>query len=112
MVETSNARAEDPLDLASAAKLSTEEVLLRPSSSLQGLSSAEVVLRLRRYGPNALSVRRVHATSVLIRQIRNPILLLLLGAALVSGFTGRATNALVPEHEREREIVTFAPSRE
>src|ERR1019366_6824929 len=80
MVETSNARAEEPLDLAGAAKLSTEEVLSRLASSLQGLSSAEAVLRLRRYGPNALSVRRVHATSVLFRQIRNPILLLLLGA--------------------------------
>ena len=73
MVETSNARAEDSLDLAGAAKLSTEEVLSRLASSLQGLSSAEAVLRLRQYGPNALSVRRVHATSVLLRQIRNPI---------------------------------------
>ena len=95
MVETSNARAEDSLDLAGAAKLSTEEVLSRLASSLQGLSSAEAVLRLRQYGPNALSVRRVHATSVLLRQIRNPILLLLLGAALVSGFTGGATNAII-----------------
>ncbi len=33
--------------------------------------------------------------AVLFRQIRNPILLLLLGAALVSGFTGGGANAVI-----------------
>ncbi len=33
--------------------------------------------------------------AVLVRQIRNPILILLLGAALVSGFTGGGTNAVI-----------------
>jgi len=35
----------------------------------------------------------VRAFAVLLRQIRNPILILLLGAALVSGLTGGGTNA-------------------
>jgi len=35
----------------------------------------------------------VRAISVLVRQLRNPILILLLGAALVSGLTGGGTNA-------------------
>ena len=34
-------------------------------------------------------------TAVLFRQIKNPILLLLLGAALVSGITGGGTNAVI-----------------
>ena len=37
----------------------------------------------------------MRAFAVLLRQIRNPILILLLGAALVSGLTGGGTNALI-----------------
>ncbi len=37
----------------------------------------------------------VRATAVLVHQIRNTILLLLLGAALVSGLTGGGTNAVI-----------------
>ncbi len=37
----------------------------------------------------------MRATAVLLRQIKNPILLLLLGAALVSGLTGGGTNAVI-----------------
>jgi Mg2+-importing ATPase len=95
MVDTASARAEDTFDLAQAATLSTTEVLTRLSSSLQGLSSTEATRRAALYGPNALFVRQVHPTLVLFRQLRNPILLLLLGAAVVSGFTGGATNALI-----------------
>jgi Mg2+-importing ATPase len=95
MVDTSSPRVEDTLDLAHAATLSTTDILVQLSSSLQGLSSTEAVRRLGLYGPNALLVRQVHPTLVLLRQLRNPILLLLLGAAVVSGFTGGATNALI-----------------
>jgi Mg2+-importing ATPase len=95
MVDTASARAEDTFDLAQAATLSTTEVLTRLSTSLQGLSSTEATRRAALYGPNALFVRQVHPTLVLFRQLRNPILLLLLGAAVVSGFTGGATNALI-----------------
>jgi Mg2+-importing ATPase len=95
MVDTSSPRVEDTLDLAHAATLSTTDILVQLSSSLQGLSSAEAVRRLGLYGPNALLVRQVHPTLELLRQLRNPILLLLLGAAVESGFTGGATNALI-----------------
>jgi Mg2+-importing ATPase len=83
------------LDLADAAGLAPEEVLSRLGSSTDGLSSDDVAERLRRFGPNALGTHRVRATAVLFRQIRNPILILLLGAALVSGLTGGGTNAVI-----------------
>jgi len=83
------------LALADAAVLSSGEVLSRLGSGPDGLSSAEVADRLTRFGPNALAVHRVRATAVLLRQIRNPILVLLLGAAAVSAFTGGATNAFI-----------------
>ena len=95
MSATPSAPADVPLQLADAAALAPEEVLSRLASGLGGLSSDEAALRLGRIGPNALAVHRVHAMSVLFRQIRNPILILLLGAALVSGLTGAATNAII-----------------
>ncbi len=83
------------LDLADTAALSPAEVLSGLGSCLDGLSSADVALRLQEFGPNALATHRVHATAVLFRQIRNPILVLLLGAAVVSGLTGGGTNAVI-----------------
>ena len=83
------------LDLAVAAGLPPDEVLARLGSGLGGLSTGEAADRLRQVGPNILGTHQVRATSVLFRQVRNPILLLLLGAALVSGLTGGATNAVI-----------------
>jgi Mg2+-importing ATPase len=83
------------LDLVRAASLSADEVLTRLGSAMGGLSSAEAADRLARYGPNALGTHRVHAVAVLLRQVRNPVLVLLLAAALVSGLTGGGTNALI-----------------
>ena len=85
----------EELDLVRAAVLSPEETLSVLGSRPEGLTSDEVAERLRRFGSNALAVHRVRATTVLFRQIRNPILLLLLGAALVSGLTGGGTNAVI-----------------
>ncbi len=85
----------DELDLGQAALLSPEEALTALDSRLEGLTSDEVDERLRRFGSNALAFHRVRATAVLLRQIKNPILLLLLGAALVSGLTGGGTNAVI-----------------
>ena len=85
----------DELDLGRAALLSPEDTLAAVGSRPDGLTSNEVEERRRRYGSNALSVHRVRATAVLFRQIKNPILLLLLGAALVSGLTGGGTNAAI-----------------
>jgi Mg2+-importing ATPase len=52
-------------------------------------------MRLQVFGPNALAVRRVSAFAVLVRQLRNPLLLLLLVAAGVSGLTGDPTDAAI-----------------
>ena len=83
------------LDLPDAACLPCADVLVRLKSGVEGLSSDEASNRLRTYGPNALGTHQVRATAVLLRQIRNPILVLLFGAALVSGLTGGGTNAVI-----------------
>src|SRR5271165_2730934 len=84
-----------PLSLADVAGLAPDEVLARLGSGPDGLSSGDVAERLRQFGPNALGTHRVRAATVLLRQLRNPILILLLGAALVSGLTGSGTNAVI-----------------
>ena len=83
------------LSLADAAGLVPDEVLARLGSGPDGLSAAAAAERLRQVGPNALGTHRVRATTLLLRQLRNPVLILLLGAALVSGLTGGGTNALI-----------------
>ena len=82
-------------DLAASAALSVDDALVAMASTARGLSGEEAAARLARYGPNVLSVHRVRARTVLWRQVKNPILILLLIAALVSAFTGGATNALI-----------------
>ncbi len=83
------------LDLVGAACLSPEEVLSTLGSGFDGVSSNDADERIEEFGPNALATHRVHATAVLFRQIRNPILVLLLGAVVVSGVTGGGTNAVI-----------------
>ena len=84
-----------PMDLGDAAGLHPDEVLSGLNSGPGGLSSAVAAERLRQLGPNVLGTHQVRAPAVMLRQIRNPILILLLGAALVSGLTGGGTNALI-----------------
>ncbi|HEY5399313.1 MAG TPA: magnesium-translocating P-type ATPase [Trebonia sp.] len=83
------------LAMAGAVGLVPDEVLGRLGSGPDGLSSGEAARRLLQFGPNAFGTHRVRAASVLLRQLRNPVLVLLLGAALVSGLTGSSTNALI-----------------
>ena len=84
------------MQLVDAAALAPDEVLSRLGSGPQGLSSDDAAERLA-----AVRAERArHASGACrplssVRQIRNPILLLLLGAALVSGLTGGGTNAVI-----------------
>lgn len=64
-------------------------------SSEAGLSEQVARQRLAAEGPNELMTHTVSAWRVLARQLRNPLLGLLLVAALVSGLTGGATNAVI-----------------
>jgi Mg2+-importing ATPase len=95
VVTDPGAAAAERLDLATAAGLSAAAVCTRLASSATGLGAGEAARRLRVYGPNALAVRRVSAFAVLVRQLRNPLLLLLLAAAAISGLTGDPTDAAI-----------------
>jgi P-type Mg2+ transporter len=70
-------------------------VLSKLGSSDAGLLSAEASRRLGIYGPNVLAAHEVSAWSVLARQLRSYLLLLLLVAAVVSAVVGDLTEALI-----------------
>ena len=63
---------------------------------LAGLSSAEAALRLKQFGPNRLAdpTQRALALQLLVH-FRNPLVLVLLVACVLSALTGDATGALI-----------------
>ena len=86
---------EERLDLAAAASLPGDDVLRRLHSGSDGLSNADARTRLAAIGPNALRTHGARPLAVLVRQLRNPLLLLLLAAALTSVFVGEGTDAVI-----------------
>jgi Mg2+-importing ATPase len=74
--------------------LDTEALLRRLDSTREGLSSAEAGRRLREYGPNRVGGdARLTRMRVLLSQFRNPLLLVLIFAALASALTGEWVDA-------------------
>jgi P-type Mg2+ transporter len=85
----------DSLRLGEAAALQAEEVLRRLETSPTGLSSEDAGARLRAVGPNALRSHGTRPLAVLLRQLRNPLLALLVAAALTSFLVGERTSAAI-----------------
>ncbi len=85
----------DPCDLTEAAGLSAADTLARLGTGEVGLTTAEAAARRSRFGPNVLASHRVTALGVLWRQLRNPLLALLLAAAGVSVGTGDVTDGAI-----------------
>jgi P-type Mg2+ transporter len=83
------------LDLAQAARLPVDQVMARLESSASGLSSAEAQARLKTYGPNTLGTHHVTWVEVLVRQLQNPLLILLAVAAVISFFVGDRTDSTI-----------------
>ncbi|MFQ4149421.1 magnesium-translocating P-type ATPase [Arthrobacter sp. LAPM80] len=83
------------ISLAGTARLSGEQVLRELQSSESGLSGGEAARRLAAVGANALRTHKASPWSVLGRQLRSPILILLIVTAGLSLFLGDATNSIV-----------------
>jgi len=73
-----------------------EELLNSLKSSSQGLSTVEVQNRLQRIGPNVLKPRR-HDSALrsFLAQFTNPLVLILVFAAVVSAIAGEWTDATI-----------------
>ena len=65
-------------------------------SSINGLTSIDAKRRLGLYGPNRLrSARKSDSLSLLLKQFRSPLILILLGAATLSLFLDETVDALI-----------------
>ncbi|OBI45473.1 magnesium-translocating P-type ATPase [Mycobacterium sp. E796] len=84
-----------PLTAKRVAEAPVDQVLQWLDSSAAGLSSAEASARLQRHGPNAVRTHHVNALAVLGRQLRNAVLILLAGTAVVSYFLGDSMQAVI-----------------
>ena len=73
----------------------TNVVLDALGSRSSGLTTAEIAERAEVFGPNAVRSHHASAWSVLARQLRSPLLWLLLAAAAVSAVVGEGLDALI-----------------
>ncbi|MFS0717793.1 magnesium-translocating P-type ATPase [Arthrobacter sp. 1P04PC] len=87
--------ASPPLTITDAARQAPDAVLAALGSGPDGLSGAAAADRLDAVGPNAVRTHEASAWSVLARQFRSPILILLLITAGLSLSLGDATNSVV-----------------
>jgi len=87
-----------------AQSISTEEILYLPvddilsrlNTSQAGLTSDEVRKRLEIYGPNEIAKRKKRATIIgFLSLFRNPLVIILLIAGMVSIFYGEMINAVI-----------------
>jgi P-type Mg2+ transporter len=85
----------DTLALASAAVQPAEDVLGYLESTAAGLSQEQASARLAEVGPNALRTHGARPFAVLARQLRNPLLILLVAAALISFAVGERASPLI-----------------
>ncbi len=81
------------LKLAELAGLTPEDALTKLEAQATGLTSAEAHDRLAEYGPNEIKTKKLTIFGLLLRQFKNPILILLAGAGALSGVLGDAANA-------------------
>ncbi|MHB8233155.1 MAG: magnesium-translocating P-type ATPase [Solirubrobacteraceae bacterium] len=81
--------------LAVAASLTGDDALSRLHCNRAGLSQAEATARLDGIGANTLRSHGARPLEVMARQLRNPLLILLVAAALTSFAVGERTGALI-----------------
>src|SRR6202795_3543507 len=83
------------VELIEAARLDPAEVVTRLASASSGLTAQEAAHRLRYFGPNAIRSHGAQPLAVLGRQLRNPLLILLAAATIVSLIVGERTDAVI-----------------
>jgi len=104
-MKVSTVKRENVNEVSSGAQsISTEEILYLPvddilsrlNTSQAGLTSDEVRKRLEIYGPNEIAKRKKRATIIgFLSLFRNPLVIILLIAGMVSIFYGEMINAVI-----------------
>lgn len=86
---------EGAIGIGVAARMPTEAVLARLGSAPGGLTSRQAHERGSRFGYNVVATHRSGAGRVLARQVRSPLLMLLVVAAVASYFLGERSDAVI-----------------
>lgn len=83
-------------DLEHFWSLSTGALMQHLGARPAGLTAKEAKLRLRFYGPNRLrAARRTDVLTLLVAQFKSPLILILLGAVILSFFLNEPVDALI-----------------
>ncbi len=84
------------VDIKFLSQKSSEEIFKSLKTSKNGLAPAEAAKRLKFFGPNEIGTkRRLTPLLIFISKFRNPLLLLLISAAIISGFLGSVLDSVV-----------------
>jgi Mg2+-importing ATPase len=76
--------------------LPAEQLLPALQASRDGLTSDEAGQRLKQYGPNTIKAQQqVTAIGLLLKQFKSPLVLILIFAAIASGFVGEWVDASI-----------------
>jgi P-type Ca2+ transporter type 2C len=78
-------------------QLSIEETLKKLNADTHGLTSGEAQERLREYGPNELLAIKPNVLKRLLRQFNNPMVYILLAAALITGILTLRGEHMLPD---------------
>ncbi|MCM2417731.1 magnesium-translocating P-type ATPase [Streptomyces sp. RKAG293] len=81
--------------ITTAAGRPVDDALRAAGTTRDGLSAGEAAERLRTWGPNAVTSHQARLPAVLWRQLRSPLLGLLLAAATASYFVGQRGDAVI-----------------
>lgn len=85
-----------PEDLDQFWSLPARGLMEQLGASAAGLATTEAKHRLHLYGPNRLHTpRRTDALTLLLAQFKSPLILILLGAVLLSFFLKEPVDALI-----------------
>ncbi len=75
--------------------LSVDDTLRKLKTSLKGLFHNEVKERLKAYGYNVLRKEEIKKWQILLRQFNNPLVFILIGAAVLTAVMGHAKDSLI-----------------
>jgi Mg2+-importing ATPase len=85
-----------PPALADYWALTSEQLFATLHTSPNGLQKTDAESRLNQYGPNTLKAQRqTKWFSLLLRQFKSPLVLILIFASIVSAFVGEWTDAII-----------------
>ncbi|HUZ93241.1 MAG TPA: magnesium-translocating P-type ATPase [Candidatus Paceibacterota bacterium] len=86
----------ESFDLKSLAAKSPEEIFSTLRTSRAGLTSREAAKRRQEFGPNEFRAeKKIQPILLFFSKFRNPLLILLLAAAIISGFLGSPFDSIV-----------------